>query len=193
MHKETRSILTHEFTPEEVHERRNWPEASRSTAGGKIEPFVPVTDKELTQYRALLIGNINKQIIDLKECGALKNAKGISDGYHTFGELYETRAVLNIALFRRIKNTAYTSYLHAQHTQRNLQFSNPVWRSKLHSDGSMFDGMFILGLGTEPGMQITFHYHLDKWDDCSFAETLEQAPEFDGHTPAEALERIKAL
>lgn len=132
--------------------------------------------------------SINQEIQRYKAAGAMKNAKGVSDGYHTFEELYEFRAVLNIALFKtkRAEELAKIQY-HGQ------GFYNPTWRSKLHSDGTMFEGMFILGLGTEPGKQITFHYHLDKWEACDFAETLEKAPEWDGHTPADVLERLKAL
>jgi hypothetical protein len=68
-----------------------------------------------------------------------------------------------------------------------------VWRSKLHSDGSSFDGWFILGIGKEKGKQITYHLPTVRWDEVSFAETLEKAPEWDGHTPDDVLERLKAL
>lgn len=122
---------------------------------------------------------INETIGLAKAKGLLYNAKDISDGYHTFGELYEFRAVLNIKLFKT----------YAWHARTKGE----IWRSKLHSDGSMFDEMFILGWGTEPGKQVTFHYHLDKWDDCDFAETLDKAPEWDGHTPADVLERLRKL
>lgn len=141
-----------------------------------------VTDEQIAAYRTFCISEINAKIQNYKSFGILKNAKNISDGYHTFGELYETRAVLNIALFKYIR-----------WSNKLADGPNPVWRSKLHADNTMFEGMFILGVGSKPGEQITFHYHLDKWDDCDFAETLEKAPEFDGHTPAEALERIKRL
>lgn len=133
----------------------------------------------------------NRNIQDLKTQELIRNAKDISDGYHTFGQLYETRAVLNIALFKVVQKRAETEWFLINTTFEG--FRSPTWRSKLHSDGTMFDGMFILGLGTRPGEQITFHYHLDKWDDCDFAKTLDNAPEFDGHTPEQALERIKHL
>ncbi len=68
-----------------------------------------------------------------------------------------------------------------------------IWRSKLHSDGSAFDGWFILGLGEAKGGQITYHLPLDRWDETDFAETRERAPEWDGHTAADVLGRIKQL
>jgi hypothetical protein len=40
---------------------------------------------------------------------------------------------------------------------------------------------------------MTYHLPLVEWDNTSFAQTLERAPEYDGHTPNDVLERIKAL
>lgn len=99
----------------------------------------------------------------------------ISDGYHTFGELYDHRIALFIALCRAV--------------QKNRN----VWRSKLHSDGSKFEGWFILGIGKDPGYQITYHLPMSKWWECEFAETLERAPAWDGHTSAQVLRRLNAL
>lgn len=105
----------------------------------------------------------------------------ISDGYHTFGELYEHRITLYIALCKWVRSFMYR------------EGNGDVWRSKLHSDGSSFDGWFILGINKEKGEQITYHLPLEKWNETGFAETLEKAPEFDGHTSEDVLERIKKL
>lgn len=99
----------------------------------------------------------------------------ISDGYHTFDELYEHRIELFITL-SRIMTRKY-----------------PVWRSRLHSDGTSFEGWFVLGLDTMKGRQITYHLPESRWDDCDFATTLTEAPKFDGHAPADVLERLKKL
>lgn len=99
------------------------------------------------------------------------------DGYHTFDELYEHRITLYIAFCKQMESRTYMQ----------------IWRSKLHSDGTSFDGWFILGIGKEIGKQITYHLPNDRWDEVSFAKTLEKAPEFDGHTSADVLERIKKL
>jgi hypothetical protein len=50
-----------------------------------------------------------------------------------------------------------------------------------------------LGLGKEEGKQITYHLPMDKWKDCEFAQTLDQAPEFDFHTPQIVLDRLKEV
>lgn len=106
----------------------------------------------------------------------------ISDGYHTFGELYEHRIVNFIALCKVIDRSEYPE-----------MNESPTWKSKLHSDGSSFDGWFVLGIFKEPGKQITYHLPMSKWDECKFADELEKAPEFDGHTSADVLERLKTL
>ena len=70
-----------------------------------------------------------------------------------------------------------------------------VWRSKKHSDGELAFGgtWFVLGIGKENGKQMTYHLPIDRWDECGFAETLEQAPEFDGHSSDDVLKRLKNL
>lgn len=111
-------------------------------------------------------------------------AKGItaSDGYHTFEELYDHQITLFIALCKSIKN------LGAQ-----PPYSPEIWRSKVNGDGTAWDGWFVMGIGKEIGKQITYHLPLSRWEEADFAETLEQAPEFDGHTSNDVLERLKNL
>jgi hypothetical protein len=100
-----------------------------------------------------------------------------SDGYHTFNELYEHRIALFIALCSEVDRRTPTGY---------------VWRSKLHSDGTMFDGWFVTGIGTEPGDQITYHLPMSKWGDTDWLGTERpQAPDFDGHTAADVVVRLR--
>lgn len=114
-----------------------------------------------------------------------KSCKGCDcDGYHTFDELYEHRITLYIALCR----------IYRTKTVRQFGIHAPkVWRSKYHSDGSNWDGWFIMGISEENGEQITYHLPMSKWDETGFAETLGKAPEFDGHTSEDVLERLKNL
>lgn len=99
----------------------------------------------------------------------------ISDGYHTFNELYDHRITLFIALCRKIRDA-------------------DTWRSRLHSDGTMFEGQFVMGIFDFPGGQITYHLPLSRWDETEFvAETLDYAPKWDGHSPSDVIERLKRL
>ena len=97
---------------------------------------------------------------------------GTSDGYHTFDELYDHRA----KLFSVIVKT----------------FADRAWKSRLHHDGSMYDGMFIVGIDTPDG-QATYHYDIDPYWMMFDCRELPRAPKWDGHTPAQAIERIAGL
>lgn len=100
----------------------------------------------------------------------------VFDGFHIMDELYDHRITLFIALCKRLEKDDF-----------------PVWRSKLHSDGTSFEGWFIFGIEKGTGAQMTYHLPLDRWEETNFAEDLENAPEWDGHSPADVLERLKKL
>ena len=104
------------------------------------------------------------------------------DGYHTWNELYEHRIVLFIALCEQIERW-----------WDRAEKPSPVWRSKLHSDGSSLENWFIMGIFHSKGDQMTYHVPFSKWKDTNFVATLEKAPEYDGHTPDNVLERLKKL
>ena len=85
----------------------------------------------------------------------------ISDGYHTFADLYEQRLVLSAALAK----------------------NNPhAWKSKRHEDGSVpfGGGWFIMGFDTDEGCY-TYHYELKDWDLFQCKE-LDKGKPWDGHT-----------
>lgn len=119
---------------------------------------------------------MKKLKLDLKN---IENDVEISDGYHTFDELYEHRIILYIALCRWLYNA--------------LGKRSEVWRSSIHSDGSNYDGWFLLGINKEKGKQITYHIPNEKWIETDFATVLEKAPEFDGHNSQDVLKRLKNL
>lgn len=109
---------------------------------------------------------------DLYKLVSQKEVENISDGYHTFKELYHHRAIL----FSVICNS-------------NKDIS---WKSKKHNDGTMYDDMFIVGINTSKGIA-TYHYHLKPYWDVFKVKELDRAPIWDGHTPADAIERIASL
>ena len=109
------------------------------------------------------------------------NANDVSDGYHTFGELYDHRVALFIALCNEI-----------HYLCEECGGLEPCWKSKLHHDGTSYDGWFIAGIHKEKGEQISYHLPMKVWDDLNAPE-LDKAPEWDGHTPADVLERVKKL
>lgn len=92
-----------------------------------------------------------------------------SDGYHTFDELYYHRTALFACLVAS--------------QPRQMAFKS--WK---HADGTMYDGMFIAGIYTSRGW-CTYHCESEWWPlfDCS---ERELAPEWDGHTPSDAIHRL---
>jgi len=93
----------------------------------------------------------------------------VSDGYHTFDELYKHRHLLFFALL--------------------IQHSSNAYKSRLHYDGSSYEGWFIAGcdLFTEP---IAYHLPNSIWDLCP-VRTVERAPEWDGHTSNDLVDHVE--
>lgn len=118
----------------------------------------------------------------------------ISDGYHTFGELYEHRIMNFLTLAEMQARTNRLDFM--AKLVDETPHSRPVWMSDTHNDGSQYQGWFLLGIDKRMGKQIT--YHLPKlsrennyWDRCkTFAEILDKAPMFDGHTSSDVLARL---
>lgn len=79
--------------------------------------------------------NVGQAIWDTPTADVVEIPEGgignLSDGYHSFNELYHHRAVL----FSVICNS----------------MPDKAWKSKLHDTGDMFDGMFIVGIETSEG------------------------------------------
>ena len=103
------------------------------------------------------------------------NANHISDGYHTFKELYDHRIALFIAYCREVDH------------QCNIPLS---WKSCEHSDGSEWDGWFIMGTRNCEQETITYHLPIEYWDSLADIPTVDQAPEWDGHTSADVVTRL---
>ena len=106
---------------------------------------------------------INAELEKMRDAGITR--KDISDGYHTFGELYYHRMIL----FSVILN-------------KNVEIA---WKARKHHDGTMFDGDFICGIETPQG-QYTYHYGIKYWGLFRVKE-LEFGPEYDGHKPGDVV------
>lgn len=101
------------------------------------------------------------------------DTNNISDGFHTFGELYEHRITMFIVLCRFLQDKSLTR----------------IWRCKTDEQ------WFILCIHSEPGAQISYHLPISKWKDTEFAYTHELAskPAWDGHTSKDVLDRLNKL
>lgn len=99
----------------------------------------------------------------------------LSDGYHTFDELYKYRMLYNAAFVNEYVKT------------------NPekCFKSTRHSDGiaCFGGGWFVVSVNLPTG-QVNNHYKIKHW--YSFkCKSLYKAYEWDGHTPAQAAERLE--
>jgi hypothetical protein len=98
-----------------------------------------------------------------------------SDGYHTFDELYDYRLLYNAATFNAWAELS---------TVR-------VCKSLRHSDGEYcFGGGWFVVYAELPTGQISNHYKLEHFDLFQIRE-VAAAPEYDGHTPQEAAQRLR--
>lgn len=116
-----------------------------------------------------VIEKINNEIKEYKD-RTKNSADDISDGYHTFGDLYKHRTYL-LAL----------AMIHLPY----------AWKARKHEDGTMFDGMFVVGFPTPNGM-VTYHCDNEYWNDFKVPE-IPHAPHFDGYSDADVLDREKAF
>lgn len=97
----------------------------------------------------------------------------VSDGFHTFEELYDHRRALTAALA--------------------VSMPDVSWRSKAHhpEDSPMFEGgYFIVGIDLPGAGTITYHYKLTHWDDFAGVGELEHAPKWDGAPPDATVTRL---
>jgi hypothetical protein len=109
----------------------------------------------------------------------------VSDGYHTFNELYRYRMLYNAGFFNMLARDDRIDKLAGLETFYN------VHKSKRHADGmECFGGGWFIIIATLPTGQISNHYELKDWD-LFVCETRTKADEWDGHTPEQAADRIQ--
>jgi hypothetical protein len=149
--------------------------------------LTPEDQKEVLTWSHKHVQGINNDIENIKKLIPVYPTGKICDGFHTFDELYDMRLALTIALFKQL----YDKYT------KKYQV-NPIWKSKLHEDGTMFENFFVVG-AFPPSQHfgehetITFHYPIEHWNSFWFAAILDKAPPFDGHTAKDVMERLKNL
>ena len=100
----------------------------------------------------------------------------ISDGYHTFNELYEYRLLYNASMFNELAK----------------QGLYDVHKSKRHSDGTIpfGDENWFIVQAELPTGQISNHYEMKDWDLFQVREK-EKANAYDGHTPQDVAKRLR--
>ena len=96
------------------------------------------------------------------------------DEYHTLEELYEYRMLYN-----------------AHAAQGWLSAGIPVVKSWHHSDGQeCFGGGWFIVTAQLPTGQVSNHYPAKDWE-LFDVPWVDVAPEWDGHTPQQAADRLR--
>lgn len=105
-----------------------------------------------------------------------------SDGFHTFNEYFEQRKLFNAALF---SHWAVHDHYGSDH--------HDVHKSRMHHDGTVpfeNDPSWFVVVAQLPTGQISYHYRLDDWGLFAIPER-DRAAEWDGHTAADAVDRLR--
>ena len=140
---------------------------------------------------------INAVIKEHKSRGTI-NENSISDGYHTFDELYEFRKMYNAALFNEWGNPNTTVRFRdnkefdgiGSHT--GIRYN--VHKSWKHNDGELcFGGGWFIVSAMLPTGLISNHYKAEDWELFKIPEVDKALYEFDGHTGQDVLLRLKSL
>lgn len=129
------------------------------------------------EKRRIFTNHFNSTIEMLEENGLIRS-KDISDGYHTFEELYQFRKMYNAALFNQWAAYGYYN----------------VHKSFKHHDGEFCfgkEGEWFIVVALLPQGQISNHYKKEDWDLFRVPEVEKALYEFDGHTPKDVLNRIE--
>lgn len=106
------------------------------------------------------------------------NTNLISDGYHTFQELYEFRKTFNAALFN-------------EWSKQGKYETHKSWK---HADGlDCYGGGWFVVVAVLPTGQISNHYPAKDWNDFKIEELSQAKYEWDKHEAKDVLERIAAL
>ena len=124
------------------------------------------------QARAAAAPTLARAVIDLTD--KLKSGEA-SDGYHTHNELYE-----------------YRTLYHAHAARAWALDGVEVTKSWRHADGGLcFGGGWFIVTAQLPTGQVSNHYPERDWPLFDVPE-VERPAEWDGHTPQEAAERLRA-
>ena len=122
----------------------------------------------------------------------------ISDGYHSFEELYTFRKLYNALLFNEwakspklITKFVKTEKGLVKEIVSDKQYTYDVHKSLKHHNGELcFGGGWFIVVAILPSGQITNHYKIEDWDLFKIPEYSKAKYEFDGHSSKDVIERL---
>ena len=136
------------------------------TQGGGI--FAPLECDKSDSDR-IFLGHVSPFIA---AANVKQNKQSISDGYHTFDELYNHRMYLTTMLLHCLSDLMYYDI-----AGLNSKFKiEKIFKSKLHYDGTMYENYFIVGIDFGDKF-FSYHYDMKQWDLFKVNE-IPNAPEW---------------
>jgi hypothetical protein len=133
--------------------------------------------------------------------GLTEERSQISDGYHSFEELYSFRMLYNALLFNEwgkspklITEFVKTPSGLVKEITKATEYQYDVHKSLRHHDGELcFGGGWFIVVAILPSGQITNHYKVEHWSKFKIPEVEKAKYEFDGHTSQDVVERMLNL
>lgn len=142
----------------------------------------------MKKFYAILLNDAEdrfKKEIDYKGYNFI--IEDVADEYHSMHELYQHRMALNIALFN------FMYMVDVSIRGEEASYKKPLYmKSKLHNDGTMFEGGYFIVMAITPEGQISYHYKLEHWDKFRIP-IVERTPPWDGHNSEQVMERLMKL
>lgn len=134
--------------------------------------YITADKRILVEYASVEEAGIDKST----DIVSISNVKNLSDGYHTFKELYD---------FRMLYNASFFNALAADKGKYGVHKS---WK---HNDGeTCFGGGWFIVAAKLPTGVISNHYKAEYWDLFDVPEEPKSTFEFDGHAPEDVVDRI---
>ncbi len=121
--------------------------------------------------------NINElnNLIQTEKSNGKISVKQISDGHHTFKDLYFHRMILFSKLC--------------------IIYKDRAWKTKKHYDNDndpMFPGDFLVGINTNEGV-VSYHFKLEYWDYFKDIKEIAYSPKWDKVEANKTIKRILSL
>lgn len=131
------------------------------------------------------IENILNEIDNLRSGMDSELIGEISDGYHTFNELYSIRMAYNVALFNEWAQQKDATNSGLVDTKYNVHKS---W--KHYDDEYCFGGGWFVVVAKLPSGLVSNHYEEKYWDLFRVPEVPKSLFIFDGHNTEDVIERL---
>lgn len=142
----------------------------------------------MKEYRSILEMRAIVEDVDLKS-DEVDYPGCVSDGYHTFDELYRYRMLYNAAFLNEY--ASHQDVVAASDGNMSIVVRD-AGKSRLHHDGTrpFGGGWFVVWFRLPDGKVVSNHYR-DRYWDLFRIDEFPTAPEWDGSSPEQEADRME--